>query len=146
MFSVAMQLNNHRRVSLQEATYRLLGMPMKSLSRNVVFAPVYLPSRRSLKVSPSQLEEEGFPNENEFLPKSLQRYLLRPFEIDLNAGLIVTPADPCAGFPQPNEEHVSKWSFMEWLSWLSYDQNGEDSFEKQLKVLRQLWVVPNCQG
>ena len=73
----------HREVSAQEAVYRLLSMPMKKCSRQVVFINTSLPSERIHILKCRQQLQELDPDSDDVFQKGLlDRYAARPKSLD----------------------------------------------------------------
>ena len=74
---------NNREVSAQEAAMRILSMPMKRLSRTVVFINTDSPSNRTAILKPLK-DLEGLEDDDEdiFQKNIISRYSMRPSKLD----------------------------------------------------------------
>jgi plasmid maintenance system killer protein len=74
---------NHREVSAQEAVYRILSLPLKQLSRKVVFVNSSPKEERvSMLKSPTQLEKVEEDSENIYQTSLIDRYAARPDSLE----------------------------------------------------------------
>ena len=74
---------HNQEVSAQEAAYRLLSIPMKQLSRSVVFLNTNASDQRIGLLKPLQCLETMDDNNQDVLKKSLlDRYIHRPAELE----------------------------------------------------------------
>ena len=72
----------HREVSAQKAAYRILSIPMKQLSRSVVFVDTNPKNKRIAVLKNSQaLEQLDDGNVDVFQKSLIDRYQLRPQDI-----------------------------------------------------------------
>ena len=70
---------NHRELSAQEAAYRILSLPLKQLSRKVVFINTSPKEDRVCMLKPvSELEKIEDDSENIYLTSLIDRYAARP--------------------------------------------------------------------
>ena len=69
---------NHGEVSAQEAVYRILSLPLKQLSRNVVFVNTFPKDRVSLLKPMSHIQNMEEDSEDIFLTSLIGRYSARP--------------------------------------------------------------------
>ena len=74
---------HNREVSAQEAAYRLLSIPMKQLSRSVVFLNTNVATERISVLKPLQhLEMMHDEDEDVFHKSMIDRYIHRPLELE----------------------------------------------------------------
>ena len=74
---------NHREVSGQEAVYRILSLPLKQLSRKVVFINTDTRQERvSILKKPKMLDEMDKDDPNIFQTSLIERYAARPTILD----------------------------------------------------------------
>ena len=74
---------NHRELSAQEAAYRILSLPLKQLSRTVVFVNTSPKEDRVTMLKPSsQLNQMEDDSENIYLTSLIDRYAARPDSLD----------------------------------------------------------------
>ena len=74
---------NHRELSAQEAAYRILSLPLKQLSRTVVFINTSPKQDRVTMLKPTrQLNQMEDESENIYLTSLIDRYAARPDSLD----------------------------------------------------------------
>ncbi len=74
---------SHREVSAQESTYRILGLPLRHVSRSCVFIPAYAEGKRVRFLKPtSVLAAKENDDENIFGMSMIERYAARPDSLD----------------------------------------------------------------
>ncbi|XP_062607978.1 uncharacterized protein LOC134269784, partial [Saccostrea cucullata] len=109
----------HREVSAQEAVYRVLSMPLKKTSRQVVFINTSIPNERiHILKSKVQLEQLDVDSDDVFQKGLLERYAARPLSLE-NMTLSdfgsmyqtkYTPANNEEDISEENEEQSEKQS------------------------------------
>ena len=82
MHKIGSAFLDHREVSAQEAAYRVLSMPMKQLSRSVVFVDTNAKKERiAVLKSDDMLKQLDDDDPNVFQKSLIDRYQHRPEQI-----------------------------------------------------------------
>ena len=74
---------NHRELSAQEAVYRMLSLPLKTLSRTVVFVSTDTKDKRTYLFKPKHvLDDMDDDSEDIYMTSLIDRYAARPDSLD----------------------------------------------------------------
>ena len=73
---------NHREVSVQEAVYRILSLPLKQMSRKVIFINTAAKDRVSLPKPISQIQHMDEDSEDIYQTSLIDRYAARPDQLN----------------------------------------------------------------
>jgi hypothetical protein len=79
MKTVAKKFLTHRKISAQEAVYRLLSLPLVQGSREIVFVPTDLPENRTRLFKPLKLLETLGDNDTDVLMVNIFLFIIIPF-------------------------------------------------------------------
>ncbi|WAR02670.1 PIF1-like protein, partial [Mya arenaria] len=83
MKTVAKKFLTHREISAQEATFRLLSLPLVQGSRQIVYIPTDLPQHRTRLMKPLKMLEKLDDDDTDvYMTGLLDRYAARPRALD----------------------------------------------------------------
>ena len=120
---------NHREISAQEATYRILSMPMKKLSRSVVFVNTDPRNERiAVLKTKDQLENKHKDDEDIFQTSLVDRYIARPIVTE-NVCFADFAAKYVTRYTNKDDTDDSMPTVLE-----ENDEQGQDPLPKQIKL------------
>ena len=97
---------NHRELSAQEAVYRMLSLPLKTLSRTVVFVSTDTKDKRTCLLKPKHvLADMDDDSEDIYMTSLIDRYAARPDSLnDMYLVELAANYTTCSGQDVDNEE------------------------------------------